>query len=98
MPLLTLARGRGLSTQGRAIQGYSRSRPAATHRARRQANAARTLYGQGLENRAPIPPARRAGRFRPATPLVVSAQDPLLVLPAVGRTSRIRKHANCAPC
>ena len=67
-------------------------------RTRRQADAARTLYGQGLEHRAPISPARRAGRFRPATPLVASAQDPLLVLPAVGRKSRIRKHGNCAPC
>jgi len=57
-----LARGRGQSTQGRALQDYSRPRPAATDRGRRQADAPNALHGQGLEHRAPVPTASRVRR------------------------------------
>ena len=61
-----LARDRGLSPQGRALQGYSRPRPAATDRTRRQAYAACALHGQGIEQRAAVPTGSRIRR-RPRT-------------------------------
>jgi len=62
MPSIDLARDRGLAPQGRALQGYSRPRPAATDRTRRQAYAARALHGQGIEQRAAVPTALRIRR------------------------------------